>query len=73
VDLNDQDLTAPGGFDWWTDLEISLVKAFGWSLEDIDETEIDSLIPFIMRFKETEGGDRPAEKRKVYVDQVNWL
>lgn len=73
MDLNDQDLTAPGGFDWWTDLEISLVKAFGWSLEDIDETDIDSLIPFIMRFNETEGGDRPVKKKKVYVDQVNWL
>ena len=68
-----EDPTAPGFFDWWIDLEISLVKAFGWSLEDIDETEIDSLIPFIMRFSETDGGENPIKTKKVYADQVSWL
>ncbi len=70
MDLED---SAAPGLDWWTDLEISLVKAFGWSLEDIDETDIDSLIPFLMRFNESEGGERPIKTKKVYVDQVSWL
>jgi len=59
--------------DWWTDLEISLVRAFGWSLEDIDRTDIESLIPFLKRLNETDGGIRSSNRKKVYCDQVDWL
>ncbi len=31
------------------ELEIGLVKAFNWSLRDIDETSVESLLPFIGR------------------------
>ena len=53
------------------ELEISLVKAFGWSLYDIDHTDIETLIPFINQFVGSE--IHPATKKKVYCDQVSWL
>jgi hypothetical protein len=53
------------------DLEIELVKAFNWSLRDIDETDIQSLLPFVNRF----AGIKREEpvRNKVYCDQVSWL
>lgn len=51
------------------DLEILLVKAFGWSLHDIDETDIESLMPFIRRL--TQGQTKPT--KQTYCDQVDWL
>lgn len=53
-------------------MEISLVKAFGWSLKDIDETDIESLFAFMTRFTESNRETR-SPKRKVYADQVTWL
>lgn len=62
------------------DLEISLVERFGWSLRDIDETDIESLIPFVMRITRAteDGGEYSARRKtekekKVYCDQVNWM
>ena len=53
------------------DLEIALVKVFGWSLNDIDETDIESLLPFIKRLTDD---DRPGSKqKKVYCDEVDFL
>jgi len=52
------------------DLEIALVKAFNWSLHDIDETNIESLLPFIARINEESGGH---SMKRVYADQVDWL
>jgi hypothetical protein len=49
-----------------TDLEIDLVKAFGWSLAEIDRTDIESLFPFLHRL----GGH--AEPT-AYCDEVDWL
>jgi len=51
------------------DMEIALVKAWGWSLRDIDGTSIESLLPFISRFNG--GGGRPKIKKSC--DQVGWL
>jgi hypothetical protein len=53
------------------ELEISLVKAFGWSLYEIDHTDIETLIPFINQFVGSE--IHPVTKKKVYCDQVSWL
>lgn len=50
-------------------MEISLVKAFGWSLRDIDETDFLSLLGFVFRL--TGEGARGAPQ--VYCDQVSWL
>ena len=45
------------------------MKAFGWSLYEIDETDIESLLPFIRRMLENK---KPVDKR-VYCDEVDWL
>jgi len=51
-----------------------MVTAFGWSLHEIDETDIESLLPFIFRFIEPETKKtRKMPIKKVYCDQVNWL
>lgn len=48
-----------------------MVRAFGWSLHEIDETDIESLLPFIFRFTATEA--KAPSNGKVYCDQVDWL
>jgi hypothetical protein len=55
------------------DLEIALVERFDWSLRDIDETNVESLLPFIFRlnYKDRKGGK--TGKRTVAADQVSWL
>lgn len=45
------------------------MKAFGWSLRDIDDTDIGSLIPFIVRLGQSAGDG----SRKKYADEVDWL
>jgi hypothetical protein len=45
---------------------------FGWSLHDIDETDIESLIPVVFRFpkwKETQKPGKPKRKQ-VFADQA---
>jgi hypothetical protein len=54
------------------DLELTLVKAFGWSLRDIDETDVESLLPFIARFNGSDGTGFQTQQ-KVFCDQVEWL
>jgi len=50
-------------------MEISLVKAFNWSLYELDLTDIESLFPFIFRLTSGDGiGSQTA-----YCDQVDWL
>jgi hypothetical protein len=58
-----------GNDDWMIELEISLVKGLGWNLHDIDETDIESLLPFVMRF----AGGSPVGVVKTFCDQVSWL
>lgn len=56
------------------DLEISIVRALGWSLHDIDETDAESLLSFVHRFSETDGGESvQTGTRRVYCDQVDWM
>ena len=57
------------GLDGMIDLEIQLVSAFGWSLRDIDETDVESLLPFIFRLTKSKTGGG----MRVYADQANWL
>jgi len=48
------------------DFEISLIKAFHWSLHAIDATSMDSMFLFIYRLT--------GEKKQVaYCDQVGWM
>jgi len=55
-----------------------LAEKFGWSLYEIDMTNIESLIPFVLGLPKAArlpapAGRLPAGKRKVYCDEVNWL
>ncbi len=52
-------------------MEIDLVKAFNWSLRDIDETDIESLLPFVARLTGGKMLDEPMPT--VYCDEVDWL
>ena len=56
---------------WLIDMEIAMVKSFGWSLRDIDETDIESLLPFVFRL--TESNEGKQDGRLLYADEVNWL
>ncbi len=52
------------------------MKAFGWSLGEIDETAVESLLPFLRRFNATGGqggAGAAAPAARVYCDQVSWL
>lgn len=60
------------GTEWLIDLEISLVKTFGWSLFEIDNTDIESLLPFIRRLVRTKGEVKKPE-RMMYADECDWL
>jgi hypothetical protein len=51
------------------ELEHAIVKAHHWSLYEIDRTDIESLIPFLMHESDPTGG----EEEVVYCDQAGWL
>jgi hypothetical protein len=47
-----------------------LVTKLGWSLYDIDETDIESLMGFINRLSERPG---KGPENKVFCDEAGWL
>ena len=51
-------------------MEIALAKGFNWNLRDIDETDIESLFPFISRLGQGSSGEADAGRELVYCDQV---
>lgn len=63
------------------DIEIGLARAFGWSLYEVDLTDIGSLIPFVLRASESTTSSLPKSDkqnrggrgnvRRVFCDQVN--
>jgi hypothetical protein len=55
--------------DWLIDLEISLVKLFHWSLYEIDETSIESLLPFVYRLTNS----TKKKQSRTYCDEVEFL
>ena len=58
------------------DLECSLVDLFGWSLQEIDETNMESLLPFVFHYPEwrkNKSGIAPGLARTTYCDEVTWL
>jgi hypothetical protein len=58
-----------------TDLKISLVEIFHWSLYDIDQADFASTLKFMRRFTEMHGSKaNPTLARKqVFCDQISWL
>jgi len=63
------------------DLKIRLVKLYGWSLLDIDQTDIQSLLPFVSRQLKTSSNGRGAHASitpkgpKIFCDApgASWL
>jgi hypothetical protein len=51
------------------EMERILIEKLGWSLYEMDMTDIESLIPFIQHLS---GGSKTPE-REVFVDQVDWI
>lgn len=58
------------GIGFLIDFEIVLVKHLGWSLYDIDNTDIESLIDFANRLL---APGSSTKTRKAYCDEVDWL
>lgn len=54
----------PAHSNWVVALELSLANRFDWSLNDIDCTDVESLLPFIAML---------ADGPTIYCDQVDWL
>ena len=53
-------------------LECSIVDMFHWSLHDIDETDIESLIPFVMEYPAWKAKQKAGEgKRELYIDDID--
>lgn len=56
-------------------LELALVKAFGWSLWDIDNTSVESLLPVLAKITSGSKSGATAKSKKVFCDQAGagWL
>jgi len=46
---------------------------FHWSLREIDETDIESLIPFVFRYPKWRDEHKKGKGKRKYADQVSWL
>ncbi|MCI0552554.1 MAG: hypothetical protein L0287_16510 [Anaerolineae bacterium] len=49
------------------------MERFHWSLYDIDETDIESLIPFVFEYARWKAGNIATGRRQMYADEVDWL
>jgi len=52
------------------------VELFHWSLNQIDETDIESLLPFVFYYPRWKVKSKETSKDKTqrkYADQVSWL
>jgi hypothetical protein len=50
------------------EIERVLAEKLGWSLYEMDLTDIESLMPFVFYL----AGSKP-KKKQIYADQVDWL
>jgi hypothetical protein len=53
------------------EIEVLLAQSLGWSLHDIDETDVQDLLLFIGHL--TKRKAEKAPERRVYADEVSWL
>ena len=52
---------------------MAIVDAFHWTLKDINDTDIESLIEFVFKYpKWKERTDKKAQQKTAYADEVNW-
>ncbi len=49
---------------------MTVAKVYGWSLHDIDETDVESLLNFVRYANEKHG---TLARKQVFCDQVDWL
>ncbi len=55
-------------------MECQIVDLFGWSPPEIDESDIDSLIPLVFEYPLWKAKQKTRSgRRQVYADQVDWL
>lgn len=52
------------------EMERILAESLHWSLYEMDRTDIESLIPFILHLAKK---GKKTSAKKVYADQVDWL
>jgi len=50
-----------------------MVHLFGWSLREIDESDIESLIPFVMEYPRWKARQKAGGGRQLYADEASWL
>lgn len=55
------------------DIEVGLIKNFGWNLYAIDATDIESLLPFISRIGQSQTGMETSYALPAFCDEVNFL
>jgi hypothetical protein len=55
-----------------TDIKVVLARNLGWSLYDIDRTDIRSLLRFMARLSKTNAGSG-VNASLIYADQANFL
>ena len=59
------------------EFEVLVVKMsnWSWSLHEIDETDIESLLPFVFHLAKSQGGksSAPIRRRRVYCDEPGGL
>lgn len=55
------------------DTECLLVEEFHWTLGEIYATDIEALIPFLMRLPSWRNRRKSPAVRRVYADQAGWL
>lgn len=47
-----------------------MVDLFGWSLREIDETDIESLIPFVFEYPRWKARSKHGLPRQLFADQA---
>jgi hypothetical protein len=52
-------------------MECSVVEMFHWPICQIDETDIESLIPFVFRYPIWKKESRKPREKAVYADQID--
>ncbi|MGA2488780.1 MAG: hypothetical protein ABSF99_01140 [Anaerolineales bacterium] len=68
--LNQPGEDEPDREDWMLEMERILAESLHWSLYEMDRTDIESLIPFILHLAKK---GKKTSAKKVYADQVDWL
>jgi hypothetical protein len=52
---------------------MALTVRLGWSLYDLDRTDIESLIPFAYYLIDHADGENAPPTQHTFVDQADWL